>query len=295
MILLRGAAVLAMAAGYVCAFAQVSEPPQEKQVQERPQAPESTAELIGVAGEISQLTSLSANPASADRWQMLWLHQRIYEQVMAASLQVDATIAQIDNEIARANEVRGFLADRRDRTVSRDNLLSAIFGGAIGATSDGLELSSKLDRTGTAVGVGAGAVGAGLALAGIHAQPGKTSHFLFPANMLAEFFDRPTLPNSRYPVTVWTFLNEIPSFGPPGVTRKEELMQSWVQVRRINSFEDTRKIDHVTSEPSEDLKLSIDDLEDRAAMLQDVRARISYLKRDLGELLASLPTPAVGP
>jgi uncharacterized small protein (DUF1192 family) len=68
-----------------------------------------------------------------------------------------------------------------------------------------------------------------------------------------------------------------------------------VQVRRINSFEDTRKIDHVTSEPSEDLKLSIDDLEDRAAMLQDVRARISYLKRDLGELLASLPTPAVGP
>jgi hypothetical protein len=51
----------------------------------------------------------------------------------------------------------------------------------------------------------------------------------------------------------------------------------------------------VTSEPSEDLKLSIDDLEDRAAMLQDVRARISYLKRDLGELLASLPTPAVGP
>jgi hypothetical protein len=37
------------------------------------------------------------------------------------------------------------------------------------------------------------------------------------------------------------------------------------------------------------LKLSIDDLEDRAAMLQDVRARISFLKRDLGTLLVSLP------
>jgi len=49
------------------------------------------------------------------------------------------------------------------------------------------------------------------------------------------------------------------------------------------------KIARVTSEPSEMLKLSIDDLEDRAAMLQDVRARISFLKRDLGNLLASLP------
>jgi hypothetical protein len=37
------------------------------------------------------------------------------------------------------------------------------------------------------------------------------------------------------------------------------------------------------------LKLSIDDFEDRGAMLQDIRARISYLKRDLGALLASLP------
>ena len=35
--------------------------------------------------------------------------------------------------------------------------------------------------------------------------------------------------------------------------------------------------------------VSIDDFEDRGAMLQDVRARISYLKRDLGALLASLP------
>jgi hypothetical protein len=43
------------------------------------------------------------------------------------------------------------------------------------------------------------------------------------------------------------------------------------------------------------LNLSIDDLEDRAAMLQDVRARISYLKRDLGALLASLPPVAHAP
>jgi hypothetical protein len=256
---------------------------------------ESTAQLIGVAADMSELERLAGSTAPADRWQILWLHQHLYERVLAAALQVDATIAQIDNEIARANEVRGYLSDRRDRTVSRDNLLSAIFGGAIGATSSGLTFSSGLDKPAAAVGIGAGSLSAGLALAGIHAQSGKTTRFDFPSNMLAEFFDRPVLSGSRYPATIWTFLNEPSVIDPSGLTRKDELLQTWVQVQRINSMSDAIKIAHVTSQPSDRFNLSIDDFEDRAAMLQDVRARISYFKRDLGELLTSLPPVADAP
>jgi hypothetical protein len=251
--------------------------------------PESTAELIKVSAEIRQLRKLSTSTATADRWQILWLHQHIYEQVMAASLQVDATLAQIDNEIARANEVHGFLADQRDRAVSRANLLSVLVGGAVGATSSGLQLSSNLTKPAAGVGITAGTVSAGLALAGIHQEKGKTSPFNFDSNMLAEFFDRPTLPNSRYPETIWIFLNEISPTGAAGLTRKEQLLQTWVQVKRIDSLSSADKINRLTSQPSESLHLTIDDFEDRGAMLQDVRARISYLKRDLGELLRSLP------
>ena len=135
----------------------------------------------------------------------------------------------------------------------------------------------------------AGTLSAGLALTGIHEQRGKTSPFDFDSNMLAEFFDRPTLPNSQYPATIWTFLNETSPYGPAGLTRKEQLLQTWVQVKRIDSLASKDKIDRLTSQPSEALMLTIDDFEDRGAMLQDVRARISYLKRDLGTLLASLP------
>src|ERR1700738_4678322 len=118
------------AAAQTLGFAQPTQPTSE-----------STAPLLGVLHEVSQLQNLSGSTASADRWQILWLHQHISEQVMAASLQVDATIAQIDNEIARANELRGFLADRRDHAVSRANLLSILIGGGVGATSSGLQLS----------------------------------------------------------------------------------------------------------------------------------------------------------
>jgi hypothetical protein len=216
---------------------------------------ETTAELIKVSSELSQLQKLSASPGPEDRWEILWLHQRISEQVMAASLQVDATIAQIDNEIARSNEVRGFLADRRDRTVSRANLLSVLVGGAVGATSSGLQLSSSLTKPAAGVGIGAGTLSAGLALVGIREEKGKSSRFNFESNMLAEFFDRPTLPNSQYPETIWIFLNEPSRSGAPGVTRKQELLQTWVQVKRIDSLSSTEKIDHLTSQPSESLKL----------------------------------------
>lgn len=250
---------------------------------------DTTARLIGVLPEIQQLRQLSPRTDPATRWQILWLHQHISEQVTAASLQVDATIAQIDNEIARANELRGFLSDRRDHAVSRANLLSILIGGGVGATSSGLQLSSSLDKPAAAVGIASGALSASLALAGIRAQQGHTSRFDFNSNMLAEFFDRPALPDSRYPATVWTFLNQAPATESADLTRKQQLLQTWVTVKRIDSLSSADKIAHLTSQPSELLQLSIDDLEDRAAMLQDVRARISFLKRDLGNLLTSLP------
>jgi len=279
------ASVLALAAVVMGAAAQNSE-----SAQPRPATPQSTAELAGVASELTQLQKLSASAIPVDRWQVLWLHQRITEGVMSASLEVDATLAKIDNEVARANELRGYLTDRRDRTVNRDNLLGVIVGGGLGATGTAMQFSSNLEKAGNAVDIGGGVFSVGFGLLGIRAQTGKTSRFDFGSNMLAEFFDRPVLPDSRYPRAIWTFLNqEAPSV--PGLTRKQELLRSWVQVKRIDSLDSMNKIDRVTSEPSELLKLSIDDLEDRAAMLEDVRARISFLKRDLAELLASLPDP----
>jgi hypothetical protein len=247
-----------------------------------------TAQLIGVSGDIISLQKLSGRSAAANEWKILWLHQSISEQVMAASLQVDACIAQIDNEIARANEVRGYLADSRDRAVTRANLLSALLGGGVGATSAGLQLSSKLTKPAAAVGITAGAISSGIAIAGIRAQKGKTMQFDFASNMLAQFFERPTLPDSDYPATVWAFLNDVAS-NDPGIARKNRLMQTWVEVKRIDSLEDDGKIARVTSQPSQLQKLNIDDFEDRVAMLQDVRAKISFLKRDLGLLLKSLP------
>jgi hypothetical protein len=284
-VLIRGLCAAGLLAFSVAVTAQVA----PKEIQTKQPDMESVEGLVGVSSEISRLKELATSRGSVDRWEVLWLHQHISERIMAVSLQVDATIAQIDNEISIADEVHGYLSDRRDRTVNRANLLGILLGGGLSATSSVLQLSTNLDTFSSALDIAGGSASVGFALIGIHAQKGGSAPFDFNSNMLAEFFDRPMLPTSQYPATVWAFLNEPSPTSPEHLTRKAQLLKTWVVVQRLGSLSNTDKIARVTSEPSEMLKLSIDDLEDRAAMLQDVRARISFLKRDLGNLLASLP------
>lgn len=255
----------------------------------------STAHLIGLTSEIERLKNASQNaPAgSPEQWKTLWLHQQIYERVAMVQLQIDATVATIDNEIAHCTEVRGYLADKRDRTVTRANLWSVIIGGGLSGTSSGLGLSSKATEAEAATGIAGGAMAAGLAIYGIHAQRGGSQPLETESNMLAAFFSRPELPTSHYPEVIWEFLDEVPPVDPDHLTRRERLMRTWLELKRLDPPPNTPggqvKINHITSMPEQHLTLSIDDLEDRAAMLEDVRAKLSYLKRDLGALLASLP------
>jgi hypothetical protein len=249
-----------------------------------------TARIIEVLPEINQLNELVRDQSDVSK--ITPLRQVIIERVLAASLQVDATIAQIDNEIAQSNEVRGYLSDRRDKAVNRANLLSIVSGGTLGATSAGLQLPSGENKASSLVGIAAGVVSSSLAVSGIRAQKGGTRLFDFPSNMLAQVLDRPALGDSRYDPIVWSFLNDVAPTDEEGLTRKARLIQTWITLKRTDPPSTSAgkdKIDRVTSQPSDKLPLTIDDLEDRSAMLEDVRAKISFLKRDLAALLLSLP------
>jgi hypothetical protein len=247
-----------------------------------------TANIIHVLPEIDQLSELARN--QSDPSKITPLRQIIIERVLAASFEVDATIAQIDNEIAQSNEVRGYLSDKRDRAVNRANLLSIVSGGTLGATSAGLQLPSGENKASSIVGIAAGVLSSTLAISGIRAQKGGTRLFEFNSNMLAEMFDRPTLGDSRYDQIVGSFLNEVAPTDEEGLTRKERLIQDMDHSETNRpALHFRRQIDRVTSQPSDKLALTIDDSEDRSAMLEDLRAKISFLKRDLAALLLSLP------
>src|SRR5580700_2442496 len=210
-----------------------------------------TANIIHVLSEIDQLSALARN--QSDPSKITPLRQIIIEKVLAASLEVDAIIAQIDNEIAQSNEVRGYLSDKRDRAVNRANLLSIVSGGTLGATSAGLQSPSGENKASSIVGIAAGVLSSTLAISGIRAQKGGTRLFEFNSNMLAEMFDRPTLGDSRYDQIVESFLNEVAPTDEEGLTRKECLIQTWITLKRTDppsTSAGKNKIDRVTSQPT---------------------------------------------
>jgi hypothetical protein len=265
---------------------------------ELPPSAEEVASAIGLLPLFHRLVEIMTLPPGAgNQLEILSIHQEILENVVSSSLQVDATIAQIDNEIAQASELRGYLADKRDRTVNLLNLSSIATGGVLGVASSSLQLSQHLAKAGNATGIVSGGVSSTLSSIGLKAQKGQDRRFGFPSNMLAELFNRPVEPTSEYPSAVWRFLTSVAPTDPDKITRQQRLIRTWVEVRRIdppNTPKGERKIQRVTSQPSDRYKLTIDDLEDRVAMLQDVRAKLSFMKRDLAVLLQALPKNTFG-
>ena len=162
----------------------------------------------------------------------------------------------------------------------------------MGSVSAGLQLPAGQTKPSAIVGIAGGAIASSLAVAGIRAQKGGTRILEFNSNMLAMLFDKTATADSGYAPVVWSFLNQVAPTDSDRMTRKERLISTWISLKRIDPPDSSAgkdKIDRVTSQPSNRTKLTIDDLEDRVAMLQDVRAKLSFLKRDLGALLSSLP------
>ena len=110
-------------------------------------------------------------------------------------------------------------------------------------------------------------------------------------NMLAKIFDRKAEFHSGYPQEVWDYLNAIPPTENVRETRRAQLLKAWTATGRIdtgNAPKVQEKIELLTSGVSRKKRLTIYLLNDRAAMLSDVRAKVSLMKRDLSKLMLAL-------
>src|SRR5215510_5632303 len=207
------------------------------------------------------------------------------------ALSLRQQITEIDSELAQISVVRSQLEDRRDHALAISNLANIVTSGGTGVIGTALQFSAGTTNAGNIIGVAGGAVSTVLSLVGLRQQHGGKLPLGVSPNMLAKLFDRPTEFHSDYPNEVWTYLNAAPPAEPGAGTRRERLVKQWVDTGRVDTG-DTHKAQHkielLTSGVSDQRPLAIDLLNDRAAMLADVRARVALMKRDLSKLLLAL-------
>lgn len=202
--------------------------------------------------------------------------------------------AIIDAEVEQIRSVRSLLQDQHDKAQNIINLASLITGGALGVVNTALQFSSSTANWGNGIGVGGGAASVVLSIVGMRKQSAKATLGDSP-RMLGRFFGHQPVAAeatpSQYPETVWFYLNSVSPDQTGKATRRELLIDKWKREGKIDgrsSSSADSKLDIMSGNASRARKFSIAQLDDRIAMLLDVRARVSLMKLGLAEIMRSL-------
>lgn len=288
----RGFTLLLVTTACLSVGASAQQPPKVTPDTDLPLSAEQTARAIGLLPLFDRIRTLSSESSAENRLELFLQRQRALMEVTSASMEVDATTGQIDVEIAETRELQNYLTTHRDSQVGRLNLASIAIGGTAGTASSALGLTTHATAA-SVTGIVAGSATAVLSLIGLRVSSGPKRELEVQSNMLSELFDRPANGRNVYSKVVATFMNSPVPNNPSGLTRQQLLIRGWVQVGRIPEPESPKgqeKIVQITSMPGEKIKQTISDLDDRQAMLYDFRARLMHMKRDLANLLGSIPS-----
>jgi hypothetical protein len=251
------------------------------------------AEEIGVASLMGQLSNARAAGSGASL-DSLMARQEITEKVLGASLDIDSVNAVIDSEVEQIRGIRADIQAQRAKAQNIINIASILTGGVAGAITSAMQFKPSTVNLGNGIGVGGGAGSVVLSIVGMRMQGGRRPLGDSP-RMLARFFGRQ--PNateaipSVYPEEVWVYLNSASPSQTNIATRREQLILKWRREGRIKqdaSATSERRIESLSSSLSEVRKMSISDLDNRVAMLLDVRATVSLMKRGLSEIVRGL-------
>ncbi|MBI3424542.1 MAG: hypothetical protein HY011_16535 [Acidobacteria bacterium] len=254
------------------------------------------ARLTGVASLLEryqQLPEAARQPGNGLSLEALALRQQITETVLSATLEADGVVAEIDSELEKIAEVSNYLAAQRDRRLLLNGIANAVSGGATGIIGTALQFNERTANLGNALGISGGAASLLLSLIGIRQAAGSKLALRDAPNMLAQIFDRPNEFHAGYPENFWRYLNAPVPTQPELGTRRERLLRAWQQGDLLPapaSRQRAAKIELLTSRNSEQRRVTLALLNDRALMLAGVRVWAELMKRDLWKLMVTVRT-----
>lgn len=231
----------------------------------------------------------------SDTQELIQLTQKAQNILIRTSLEIDFVLAEIDAEQNIYSEVLSSFQSSRDKLVARLNAGSFILNGALWAVNGALAIPTPQHpnyaiQSGI-VGICAGLVPSIASGYALKVYSGKHKRSEADPNMLAKLFDRPINENIDYPKSVWEFLNTSPAgetgSESSGKTRRDQLVARWISDKNIPSFTDKsnkKEIDILTASASQKRGLSIDNLNVRLVMLEQLQGELAKMKRLLMEI-----------
>jgi len=220
-------------------------------------------------------SSPAAEPTDAELVRTLLERNRQMEHLLLGSLQADATNAVIDEELEHMRVIRADISARRDKAQNKINV-GTLVANVLSTAGTAMQFHDNTVNLGNSLGVAGGSAAIVLSLVGMHEQGGKQPLGDSP-HMLENFLGHtPNDARGDFSPLIWEYLNGVPAGQQARQTRRALLIEKW----RIEG-----KLDSTQQPVTQPLRrqLTLDDFNAHYAMLLDLKAVISGMKRDLSE------------
>ncbi|WP_157986726.1 hypothetical protein [Chitinophaga alhagiae] len=233
------------------------------------------ASLLGIEGELLQLMQLEEKGKAAftteDRLQWLELKQHVAERVDLASLEISATAAELDCEEERADQYKELLREKVSKAERKITVAAIITGAATGLLVGVMNLSNNgNENLSEEIAITGGIAEATLGILSLKID--RNIVFSHGRNHLQDIWFGADSTNN-FPPLIWYYLNLPFNAGAPSL--RESLKAQWLSMDQL-SLKDRGSLYF-----GEGGKYSADELDDRSAMLDQLEARISLMKKDL--------------
>jgi len=242
--------------------------------------------------QLRSRTNLTDPEAIAMRLEFNEIREESLEKIQEVCLEVDYVQAQIVEEQSLYADMLQHMTTERDRSIALTNVAAFGTNGVLWAVCEALAIPTyahpNLSVSSGIVGILAGVVPSFASFYAMRQVAGKKYSYNEEPNMLAKLFDRPVSPTCDYPECVWLYLNSVPPNDPSGKRRVDQIVDRWVSDKNIPSFTSPasgKQVDLITGIKSPPKTLTIDLLNTRQTMLDQLTSEILKMKRLLLELM----------
>ncbi|MGN0003702.1 MAG: hypothetical protein ACI35V_09750 [Sphingobacterium composti] len=230
------------------------------------------ANTIGIIDYLNAYAELKTSQSSEEnienRLKILELKQAIDHQINNASLVISAVSSELDCEEERVSQIAHYISEKQGTQESKLTI-GAIVLGATGAILTGGVI--KNDKASNAVGISTGIAEAGLGLTMLFNK--RKIDFYHERNILQDIWEGPAV-SKLFPSFIWYYLN---SEDINKNSLRKDIIDKWSQFGQID--ENSKDIADLYF--GKGGKYTVDDLENRADMYDQLESQIYLLKQKL--------------
>lgn len=238
--------------------------------------------------DYKQIMQASDRNSADGKLNVIFGKQEMNEQILSFHFDMRRAINHVDRQKAGAEAIKATLAEHQDRAIKYNSYGDLIAGGVTGILSGSLALGEVDFRAPATVDVVEGSGQAALALLALKNMrrehrietglPNLLGHIIYNDNS-----------DGFYPESVWTFLNTVSTTNKSGLTRRQALVERWETngyclVHGGHRMSKKQREEHLAGKSNGKIKFDIGLIDDRVAMIEDLKAEITSMDNTLAEL-----------